>query len=57
MNTEYQLILYGKPVEVKNLKEAEDRLKRSEYSDFSLSYIVRRVYNKKGELVEEVMVG
>jgi hypothetical protein len=57
MNTEYQLILYGQPVEVKNLKEAEDRLKRSEYSDFSLSYIVRRVYNKKGELVEEVMVG
>jgi hypothetical protein len=57
MNTEYQLILYGKPVEVKNLKEAEDRLKRSEYSDFSVSYIVRRVYNKKGELVEEVMVG
>ncbi len=57
MNTEYQLILYGQPVQVKDLKEAEDRLKRSEYSDFSLSYIVRRVYNKKGELVEEVMVG
>ncbi len=57
MNTEYQLILYGQPVQVKDLKEAEDRLKRSEYSDFSVSYIVRRVYNKKGELVEEVMVG
>jgi hypothetical protein len=56
-NFEYEVIIYGQPIQVKDLKEAQDRMKRVEYSDFAVSYIVRKEYTPNGKLVEEVMIG
>ena len=53
----YEVVVHGEPVQVGSLKEAEDRMKRVEQSDFSPSYIVRKEFSKQGTLLEEVMVG
>jgi hypothetical protein len=54
---ELYVILYGEEHKVTSLKEAEDKIKRHEQSDFYPSYILRRGYSKGGKLLEEVMVG
>lgn len=53
----YEVVVHGEPVQVNNLKEAEDRMRRLEQSDFAPSYIVRKEFSKQGTLLEEVMVG
>jgi hypothetical protein len=53
----FEVIVHGEPVQVGSLKEAEDRMRRVEQSDFSPSYIVRKEYSNQGNLLEEVMVG
>lgn len=54
---EFEVMVYGEPVKVGSLKEAEDKQKRVEQSDFYYSYIIRKEYDKKGTLVSEIMVG
>jgi hypothetical protein len=53
----YEVVVCGETVKVQDLKEAEAKLKRHEQSDFAPSYIVRKEYSHKGNLLEEVMVG
>ena len=53
----FEVVVHGEPVEVANLKEAEDRMRRIEQSDFAPSYIVRKEYSKQGNLLEEIMIG
>lgn len=55
----YEVVVCGVPVEVKNLKEAESKLKRHEVSDSitDVTYIVRKEYSRRGNLMEEIMVG
>jgi hypothetical protein len=53
----YVVIVWGEGHEVGSLKEAEDKLKRHEQSDFAPSYIVRREFSQSGKLLEEIMVG
>jgi hypothetical protein len=53
----FEVVVHGQPVQVNDLKEAEDRMRRVEQSDFAPSYIVRKEYSNQGNLLEEVMVG
>ncbi len=53
----FEVVVHGQPVQVNDLKEAEDRMRRVEQSDFAPSYIVRKEFSKQGTLLEEVMVG
>jgi hypothetical protein len=54
---EYEVIVYGERIKVATIKDAENRLKRHDHSDFAPSYIVRKEYDDKGILVGEIMVG
>jgi hypothetical protein len=54
---ELYVILYGEEHKVTTLKEAEDRMRRHELSDFHPSYILRKEYSKSGKLLNEIMVG
>jgi hypothetical protein len=53
----YEVIVCGEVIKVENLKEAEDRLKRHELSDFAPSYILRKEFSQKGNLLDVIMVG
>jgi len=53
----YEVVINGESVKVANLKEAEEKIKRIEYNDFDVSYIVKKIYTKSGKLLEEIMVG
>lgn len=53
----FEVVVHGEPVMVSSLKEAEDRMRRIEQSDFAPSYIVRKEFTTQGELLEEIMIG
>lgn len=53
----FEVIVHGEIVEVNNIKEAEDRMKKIEQSDFNPSYIIKKVFSNDGNLLEEIMVG
>lgn len=48
----YEVVIHGNAQEVKSLEEAESKLKRIEYSDFSVSYILKKEYAPNGKLLE-----
>lgn len=54
---QYGIFLNGEYVDTKDLKEAEDRFKRVEKSDFSFTFIVRKEFSKDGKLLSEIMIG
>lgn len=49
---EYEVVIYGETQPVSSYKEAEDKIKRIEHSDFSVSYIVKKEFSPSGKLVE-----
>lgn len=53
----FEVVIHGEPVEVANLKEAEDKMRKIEQSDFAPSYIVRKEYSRQGNLLDEIMIG
>ena len=53
----FEVIVHGEIVEVNNIKEAEDKMKKIEQSDFNPSYIIKKVFSGNGTLLEEIMVG
>ncbi len=54
---QYGVFLNGEYTDTKDLKEAEDRFKRVEKSDFSFTFIVRKEFSKDGKLLSEIMIG
>lgn len=53
----FEVIVHGEIFNVNSIKEAEDKMKRIEQSDFNPSYIIKKVFSKSGDLLEEIMVG
>lgn len=54
---QYGVFLNGEYIDTKDLKEAEDRFKRVEKSDFSFTFIVKKEFSKDGKLLSEIMIG
>jgi hypothetical protein len=54
---EYEVIVNGVPVKVKDMNEADKKMNSIDQSDFAISYIVRKEYSKDGKLLDEILVG
>lgn len=54
---QYGVFLNGEYIDTKDLKEAEDKFKRVEKSDFSFTFIIKKEFSKDGKLLSEIMIG
>ena len=51
-NLKYEVIFNDTSIEVKSLKEAENKLKSIGRSEFDMCYILIKEYDKDGKLIE-----
>jgi len=52
----YEVVIYGQSKIVETLQEAENLMRRHEYSDFAPSYILKKEYTKRGKLLDVIVI-